>query len=859
MNESIQIECNYKGGEGRCGKRYLRNPIRTELAKELKINSALVTRCGRADELMEEGDVEPPHLYSLNILHKAKQELISSEHVHKDPLMALCLLKVGSLQGSIHNIGMDPFHVHFWSAHQLHVYRSTMKSGHVTLSIDATGGIIRKILKPNGDMSHNIFLYNTVASTEHSHYPLFHMLSESHNTNAIAYWIGEWCRMNIPIPKEIVCDSSKALLTAIVRAFTGFLTVEDYANALIHLKLPCYVRLDVAHFIKMYVNFLKGIKSKAVKSLYLSCIGQMILCEDVDTAAKLLLSILTIARCKTNGQKMTTGQETECTTHKKMLKQYLDPKYDEHDYYPEMNVEDSIFNCNDYHNEWSKWAIDIDIRAREIAATEDGDDENAHYFPELADRLVSDMKWLPLWSSIYRHKFGFGRHPATSAPAEIEFNLVKNHVFKLFPKPVRADVFVETYMKYLSGKIKIVDASTRSLENKSTSKENQQGLENHQHQSRHQLKDNMHILKDITNKVEVDFDTESNQETQCEAISVLQEIEDWGGLASEAIKNKSRYLRRNPQTYDNIILSSENERLTKIPILKNGNNPYLQAVKFKEKEYSFTNTCAFDSLVQIFLVGVCDDLHLREIFMGLKDNMKFAELILYIANKGTTQHAYRMRAEILRNLFDTTTNQSLMQNDKYHIVNCESNIVTLVCNIFGGLPSIQESTSCDKGCPPKIKNLRIVSIDPLCMTTSKLNNALSEFSSHEPRPCSRMEGCSGTEHTKVIKTGKIIFMEPIDFGMESPSIVIEKIGKELDNPCINIQPNQTNFKFLGLVNYKQPPMNTRKSYDAGMGHYTAITLRNKNYYFEFNDLADKPKKIMSTFKSHPHLLVYHQK
>jgi len=57
------------------------------------------------------------------------------------------------------------------------------------------------------------------------------------------------------VPKEVVCDSSKALLIAITHPLTDYLNIDDYADAFRNTTLPkCYIRIDVAHFIKKYVK-----------------------------------------------------------------------------------------------------------------------------------------------------------------------------------------------------------------------------------------------------------------------------------------------------------------------------------------------------------------------------------------------------------------------------------------------------------------------------------------------------------------------------------------------------------------------------------------------------------------------------
>lgn len=69
--------------------------------------------------------------------------------------------------------------------------------------------------------------------------------------------------MAYPLHKKSVCDFSMALLGGITRAFCGGMTVRTYVEScldiLIHkktenLQLSCYVRIDIAHLIKMVVD-----------------------------------------------------------------------------------------------------------------------------------------------------------------------------------------------------------------------------------------------------------------------------------------------------------------------------------------------------------------------------------------------------------------------------------------------------------------------------------------------------------------------------------------------------------------------------------------------------------------------------
>jgi len=82
------------------------------------------------------------------------------------------------------------------------------------------------------------------------------MLTENHTTNSIQFWLIEWIRTGTPRPREVVCDFSIALLKAAVRSFTEYMTLEQYTDVCKNVNMPdCYIRIDVAHFIKIYANF----------------------------------------------------------------------------------------------------------------------------------------------------------------------------------------------------------------------------------------------------------------------------------------------------------------------------------------------------------------------------------------------------------------------------------------------------------------------------------------------------------------------------------------------------------------------------------------------------------------------------
>ena len=153
-----------KKGVGKCKKRFFREPLRSQVGRELCAKGADVYRAEQARLKMKQGDPEPPTLPSSKVLWNAKLEVLNSQYLDSDPIKAIEILKHTSMKGTIHSIGHSPFFVHFWANHQTQLYLHLARNGPVSVSIDATGGIFRKITFHDGTESKTIFIYLIVLS-----------------------------------------------------------------------------------------------------------------------------------------------------------------------------------------------------------------------------------------------------------------------------------------------------------------------------------------------------------------------------------------------------------------------------------------------------------------------------------------------------------------------------------------------------------------------------------------------------------------------------------------------------------------------------------------------------------------------
>jgi len=63
--------------------------------------------------------------------------------------------------------------------------------------------------------------------------------------------------------------------------------------------------------------------------------------------------------------------------------------------------------------------------------------------------------------------------------------------------------------------------------------------------------------------------------------------------------------------------------IRKIPIIKNDENLSIGAITFEKTKYSFTNTCAFDNILQLFIVTYLDKDKVKDLINELNNDITF--------------------------------------------------------------------------------------------------------------------------------------------------------------------------------------------------------------------------------------------
>lgn len=278
------------------------------------------------------GDNEPSHLPSNKQLRDAKYEYIRYHRLDENPVVAIGkAIHSNKFKNIIRDVCYDKFQVRYTSSAQIHVYRDFCKKNHpVSVALDATGGVVKRLKRAPGVNSGPIFLYSIVVRDPASKkiYPVCPLLSERHDTETIRHWLTTFIRYGVPLPNEVVTNMPIALMSASVHAFTSCTSLEAYLEKYAELlNLPvvssnrhhpeCYIRNDVAHLVKLITTwdcFKNALKIS--KQFYIRCLCQVLQSTDLDDIKSLLNHILTVVLSNTEGNDE-AGEPTPCEVSKK--------------------------------------------------------------------------------------------------------------------------------------------------------------------------------------------------------------------------------------------------------------------------------------------------------------------------------------------------------------------------------------------------------------------------------------------------------------------------------------------------------------------------------------------------------------
>ncbi|KAE8740951.1 hypothetical protein FOCC_FOCC013525 [Frankliniella occidentalis] len=654
-NEVVPLEwsANDTRGIPHVKKRPLSHNLREDLTKELQGGSAAAWRKLEASKKMQHGDTEPPNLFTQRVLRKAQQQQMDKKYGivqdSSDPIKNLQDMKIRQPHASsIHQIGLDPFFVHYHTKTQLHVFKKFVILGHVVLAIDATGSLVRKVSNGEGHKSAHIFLYEGVIKASGEQLPVMQMLSARQDANNIAFWINEYLRQGSPIPHEVVLDHSKALINAVVVTFCGCNNLKDYFSRCFYvlqndaslsdreldrITPQSYLRLDIAHLIGGAAKWKewRDESTKRLKLFYMQCLGLLVLENSLGGFQDTFIMVGLIANSQLVGAEVAKSMKTltdriqgsEIEISDLVKTEESDDDFDDPEFDP--LIDDVDEDVDGYLKK-----IKEEIASRRC---EKGPGElNAYYSPAVLKRFYNLLPDFLLWSGVLVETFQSPTAYGSSARVESDFNQIKNGILSGKKRTVRLDRFVAMHLRHVDGSCHLAEADhnlniyQKSNETGSDGNEEdeEKSGEGHEEESssdsdaetpdRGSAEDGGQDTGDkaadkpdrggdpskspfkkrnIRKRRAEDHDDDNDTEHQ----KSLNESENWRGQAPTPKKSKTaKYLNPFPEL--SAVMNAKSLEPPKEILLKNG--LHIGFCKTSATSHAqLKNTCAFDVLAQL--------------------------------------------------------------------------------------------------------------------------------------------------------------------------------------------------------------------------------------------------------------------
>lgn len=451
------------------------------------------------------------------------------------------------------------------------------------------------------------------------------------------------------MPNEVITDQSPALIGAVVKAFTSFKSTKDYLNhsfLVLEKKktyIPsCFIRLDTSHFVKIFYGMtcFKFI-DKRVKLYYVKHLHKLKSCTEYEVAKLLIENLVTVAMQKFDRYDE-NGQKTRCEVARERLKQLNteNETKDESLDAPNKSQGNDIWDDSieePLENDFLSWFDSIVLKEKIYADLSDTSDYfNVFFLPSFIRCFRRLLEKLPLWSNVMIYYYKKQCDVPSSSNVESYFKNVKHLLLGTTNKLIRVDDFIIRHVEYLSGEVKA------ALCNFNSDKEE----------------------KPLCYQQDQDDKKDINK-SEFPPNSIFSPIpslnENWRNKCEET-KSKAKTLSESvkPRSQKN-----------NIDFLINGNK-----CGSGVKNVILNNTCAFDSVLQAFVVAYVGRSSVTKLIDGL--NTEFSALVEAIAKKGYFKNVYTLRTDVL--LKHCTIKK---QNDLL-IIDCTSTIAFVLRTVLSG-------------------------------------------------------------------------------------------------------------------------------------------------------------------------------
>ena len=163
--------------------------------------------------------------------------------------------------------------------------------------------------------------------------------------------------------------------------------------------------------------------------------------------------------------------------------------------------------------------------------------------------------------------------------------------------------------------------------------------------------------------------------------------ENWRNVQGGSRKRKSIYMTPHPEI---LLRNIDSRSKTKvIGLIKNGCTSRFMSVKCNNGNYVLSNTCSFDTIVQMLAVAYCDSTAYTKYVMEKKEESTLWQLIFCLLRDGVTVQTYRKRVEILSSLF---SGEPILNGITY--LSVEQSIDSMLNMLLKNYESVQIEENC---------------------------------------------------------------------------------------------------------------------------------------------------------------------
>lgn len=292
-------------------------------------------------------------------------------------------------------------------------------------------------------------------------------------------------------------------------------------------------------------------------------------------------------------------------------------------------------------------------------------------------------------------------------------------------------------------------------------------------------------------------------------------------MARPQKRQRTSYLQPNSEF---LFTDFTQKRISPIGLLKNGHRPQLKPVRLSDNKYvTLSNTCAFDAVTQLLCCAFCDSASFNKIVSACDDI--FCKLINQLARSSVSLKCYRMRAEILSQLFSAKE----MPTGLWHI-DCYVHAARITNEAWGRIHSSgQRTLICQNKICGKVLNEGLPFISFNCSSVAafeeNVSSAISEVTLE--RKCrQRVNGrlCGNMLSQAINVDGTCFCLEPAN-----PTSLKLEITTELRNFPSQLKLSDRVYHLRGVLGFEE----------QGVGHFIAYCRRHDGLWEVYNDLNDK--------------------